>query len=210
VIAAITEYWYFSLAFVLVSILTVFVCFKAYQASSKVRRERDSIIERLKYENKTRAAFACLTNELIESAEPKMLFEGIALNIQTSLEKEKDMNVAFENLTQQQKWVYALYYVLVDGERKLSEFFKMNGKPLTDYAGEAVKHLFGCKAYELYSSEYNAYDEDDEETSLIKGEIEKNDTEFALFLEQNDVYSIAGGYIKQNPAQFIVKNYNLL
>lgn len=202
-LAAITEYWYFSLVFVAVSILTVFVCFKAYKASAKVRAERGKVIERLKYENRTRAEFADLTIERIETAEPKALFDGVALNIQAGLEKESDMNAAFEKLTASQQYIYALYYVLLDGSQKLSEFFKMNGKPLTPVAGEAVRLVLGCKAAELYNDEYAAFDGDNEDVSLIKAEIQQKDLAFAALLEQMDAYALAAGYIKKNFDQFI-------
>ena len=202
-LAAITEYWYLSLAFVFISILTIFVCVKAYKASAKASLERKKVVERLQYENRTRAAFAKLTTELIESAEPKALFDGVALNIQAALEKESDMNAAFEKLTVPQQYIYALYYVVLDGSQKLSEFFKMNGKPLTPIAGEAVHLVFGCKAGELYNEEYAAFDGDNEEISLIKAEIQAKDQAFAAFLAQNDVCVMVADYIKQNPEQII-------
>lgn len=202
---AIMDYWQLSIAFVVISVITVFVCIKAAQASKKTRAARDIIIDRLKYENKVRNDFKHLTPELMASAEARALVDGIALNIQADLEKQSDMNAAFENLTQPQKYIYALYYLLVDGARKLSEFFKMNGKPLTDYAGEAVGQIIGCKAQELYNDEYAAYDEDNEEVSLIIPQIEEKDAAFALLMKQTDGYALAAAYIKQNPEQFIRK-----
>jgi len=202
---AIIEYWQLSIAFVAVSILTVFVSIKAAKAAGRTKLERQKVIDRLKYENKTRAEFAELTIELIESSQAKELFDGVALNIQADLEKASDMNAAFENLTAPQRNIYALYYVLTDGAKKLSEFFKMNGKPLTDTAAEAVQLIFGCKVYELYTKEYRAFDEDNEEVSLIKDDIEKADAAFAQLMEQTDVYALTAAYIKQNPEQFICK-----
>jgi hypothetical protein len=204
-LAAITEYWFFSLAFVAASILTVFVCIKAHRASVKARGEKYKIIDRLKYENKTRADFANLTTSLIKTAEPKALFDGIALNIQAGIEEKSDMNAAFEKLTIQQQYIYALYYVLLDGSKKLSEFFKMNGKPLTPIAGEAVRLIFGRKVGDLYSEEYAAYDDDNEETSLIPAEVQAQDQAFAALMAQQDVYALVTGYIKQNAEHFIAK-----
>lgn len=202
-LSAIQEYWYLSLAFVAISILTVFVVFKAYKASAQAGAERNKVIERLKYENRTRAAFASLTRELAETAEPKALFDGVALNIQAGLEKESDMNAAFEKLTTPQQYIYALYYVLLDGSQKLSEFFKMNGKPLTPIAGEAVRQILGCKAGELYNEEYAAFDGDNEDVSLITTEIKQKDQAFAAFLEQIDANALAAGYIKENLEKII-------
>lgn len=202
-LSAVLEYWYLSLVFVAVSVLTVFVVFKAYKASAQVGAERKKVIERLKYENRTRAAFANLTSELAQAAEVKALFDGVALNIQAGLEKESDMNAAFEKLTTPQQYIYALYYVLLDGSQKLSEFFKKNGKPLTPIAGEAVHLIFGCKAGELYNDEYAAFDGDNEDISLITAEIQQKDQAFATFLEQTNANALAAGYIKKNLENFI-------
>ncbi|HZK38995.1 MAG TPA: hypothetical protein VFD23_02435 [Clostridia bacterium] len=201
--SAITEYWYLSVAFVVASILTVFVSIKAYQASAKARAEKDKVVERLRYENRTREEFAKFTIELIKTAPPQALLDGIALNIQAALEKESDMNAAFENLAPPQQYIYALYYLLLDGSEKLSEFFKINGKPLTPIAEEAVNLIFGRKAGELYNKEYEAFDEENEEISLIMTEIQETDQAFATFLEQNDVYKLVAEYIKQNANQLI-------
>jgi len=200
---AVVEYWYLSIAFVAVSALTVFVCIKASKASKKARAERNEIISRLKYENRTRAEFSNLTEEMIAAAAPKKLFDGIALNLQSKLEKESDMNAAYEKLTQPQKYIYALYYVSVDGARKLSEFFKMNGKPLTPAAGEAVRLILGCKAWELYKKEYDMFDEDNEEISLSRSVTDKYDAEFAAEMPAGNICVLAADYIKQNAAGFI-------
>jgi len=205
VLQAVIQYWYLSLAFVVVSIFTVFVCMKAYQASKRTKQKRDIIISRLKYENRTRAEFSNLTEELMASAEPKKLFDGVALNIQARLEKEKDMNAAFESLPQAQKYIYALYYVAVDGAQKLSEFFKMNGEPLTSVAGEAVTLILGCKAGELYSKEYDAFDDKNEDVSLLADVITGQNAEYAKLMEEIDLYTLAADYIKQNPEQFLGK-----
>lgn len=202
-IEAFVQYWYFTLALIAVSILTVFVCIKAYKVSKKTRLERDKIIDRLKYENRTRAEFSTISKELIESSEPKKLFDGVAMNIQAKLEKESDMNAAFESLSQPQKYIYALYYVSVDGAEKLSEFFKMNGKPLTTAAGDAVTFILGCKAGELYKMEYDAFDDDNDEVSLIKAEIAEQDAEFALLRKEIELYNLAADYIKQNAESFM-------
>lgn len=203
VVHAFIQYWYLSLALVLACILTAFVCNKANKAAKKSRQERDKIIEGLKYENRLRAEFSELTGELIEKSEPKRLFDGIAVIIQTRLEKETDMESAFNNLPQPQKFIYALYYVEHDGTEKLSEFFKMNGKPLTPVAGEAVITILGCKASELYNKEFGAFDKDNEEVSLIKSEITACDEEFRQLLTEIDMAALAADYIRKNTEAFL-------
>lgn len=194
---AITRYWYFSLVFVVVTILTVFVWYKAAKASARTRREREKTVEKLKYENTVRAFFKELTAEKAEAAPAKELVDGAALNIQLKLEKAADINSAFERLPAAQKHIYAIYYVLTDGAEKLSEFFRMNGKPLTPAALEAAETVWGGKAAELFEKEYAAFDEDNEDVSLVNSEIEALDKSFSEDIGQNDLYAAAADYIKK-------------
>ena len=98
VLNAFIEYWYLTVILVVAIVLTVFVSVKAAKAAKKSRSKREKIIEQLRYENKTRAEFANPTAQQILSAEPEKLVDGIALNLQTDLEKQADMVAAFENL----------------------------------------------------------------------------------------------------------------
>ncbi len=183
--------------------LTVFVCIKAGQASAKRTKINAELMKKLKEENELRNEFAVLTETLAEKSEPSRLFKGVALNLQKKIHDAADMEAEFAALTQEQREIYALSFVIEDGANGISEFFKVNGQPLTGEALNAVKKLFCGKAAELFEAEYNAFDPDNETVSLIAEDIKKSDTELATLLGENEIGSAAGNYIKENIKKFI-------
>lgn len=200
--AAFAEYWYLTAALVAVSVLTAFVCFKAFKAVQKTNRERKKTIETLTYLKEVRAQFAAPTHEQIRDADARRLIDGIVLNIQAALEKHEDINAAYEELSEPARFVYALYYFELDSAEKLSEFFRRNGKPLTVHAQLAVEKVLGRKVSELYNRECAAFDEDDEITSLIPADIRRADEEFAAVRAEEDFVRRIAGYIRENAAFF--------
>lgn len=194
-------YWFVILAVLI--IITVFVCIKAGAASSRRYKASEAIMKKLKEENLLRNEFAVLTQSLIESSDSAKLFKGVALNLQKKISDAADMNAEFEKLTDEQKEIYALSFVVEDGSEKLSEFFKANGQPLTGCALKGFTRLFDGKAAEIFTYEYNAYDPDNETSSLIPAEIEKNDAEFAQLITADAICNAAGRIIKESYEKFI-------
>ncbi len=194
-------YWF--AVFAALILLTLFVCIKAGQASSKRYKANEAIMKKLKEENILRNEFAVLTDSLIEKSEPAKLFKGVALNLQKRVSDADDMNTEFEKLAQEQKEIYALSFVVEDGGEKLSEFFKTNGQPVTGIACDAFKKLFDGRASEIFESEYRSFDDNNEDASVIPEEIEKNDSEFARLVSENEICEAAGIFIKNNAEKFI-------
>ncbi|MBE6771485.1 MAG: hypothetical protein E7547_04995 [Ruminococcaceae bacterium] len=184
-------------------ILTIFVCIKAGAASSKRYKANEAIMKKLKEENILRNEFAVLTDTLIHKSEPSKLFKGVALNLQKKISDAVNMNAEFDKLNDEQKSIYALSYVIEDGSENLSNFFKANGQPLTGSALTAFKNLFSGKAAEIFEYEYNAFDENNEDASVIPEEIKKNDTDFALLVSAETICETAGKFIKENAEKFI-------
>ncbi|MBQ8015608.1 MAG: hypothetical protein IJ264_05420 [Clostridia bacterium] len=184
-------------------VLTLFVCVKAGQASSKRSKVNEKLIKKLKEENEIRNEFAILTSSLAQSAQPERLFKGVALNLQKRVSDAQDMVAEFEKLTQEQREIYALSFITEDGGEKLSGFFRTNGQPLTGEALNAVKRLFGGRAAEIFELEYKAFDSDNEDVSVIPEEIEALDKEFAELINENIIGNKAGSFIKENIEKFI-------
>lgn len=184
-------------------ILTIFVCIKAGAASSKRYKANEAIMKKLKEENILRNEFAVLTDTLIHNSEPSKLFKGVALNLQKKISDSVNMNAEFGKLNDEQKSIYALSYVIEDGSENLSNFFKANGQPLTGSALTAFKNLFSGKAAEIFEYEYNAFDENNEDASVIPEEIKKNDTDFVLLVSAETICETAGKFIKENAEKFI-------
>lgn len=184
-------------------VLTLFVCIKAGQASARRGKANEAIIKKIKEENELRNEFALLTETKIKNSDSVRLFKGVALNLQKKISDAADMNAEFDNLNNSQKQVYALSFVAEDGGEKLSGFFRINGKPVTNIALDAVKKLFEGRICEIFESEYNSFDPDNEEVSFIPEEIAKLDEEFASLLNADEVCRAGGIFIADNPEKFM-------
>lgn len=199
---AFEQYWYLILALVLLVILTLWVIKKAALASQKYHGERQRQMEKFEYEAGVLKEFAALSEEKLKAADKKRAFDGVAMNIQKALEKQPNMDSAFAALPEAQRRIYALYYLAEDSRDGLSEFFKCNSAPLTPVARDAVRELLPQNAVEAFEKEYNAYDPEDEVTSLIKGEIDENDRAYAEAMENFDFYTACVDYIIKNLPSF--------
>lgn len=194
---------YLIVIFAALVVLTLFVCVKAGQASARRGKANEALIKKLKEENELRNEFSLLTESLIKKTEPSRLFKGVALNLQKKVSDAADMDAEFEKLNEAQKAVYALSFVIEDGSEKLSEFFKINGKPVTDIALVAFKNLFEGRACEIFEKEYGAYDPDNEDVSVIPDEIEKLDTEFKTLADADAICTAGGKYIAEKCEKFM-------
>ena len=183
-------------------LLTLFVCVKAGQASAKRSKANEAIIKKLKEENELRNEFAVLTEKLAETADAIRLFKGVALNLQKKISDASDMVSEFDALNEAQRDIYALSFVVEDGEKELSSFFRANGQPLTGASLSAVKKFFGENICAVFEKEYNAFDSDNEEVSMIPEEISAFDKEFSQLVSSEEICRVAGGYIKENIEEF--------
>ena len=190
-------------ALVATAILTVFVCAKAAQASSKRYAANEKTIKKIKEENALCNEFAILTESLVASAQADRLFKGVALNLQKRVAAKDDIMAEFNTLTQEQKEAYALYAVIDDGEKRLSAFFESCTKPLTDYAFDAIARLLEGEAVDVFKKELDAFDGDNETVSFIPEEIKKLDARFAELAPIDSICTKAGEFIKSAPEKFI-------
>ena len=181
-----------------VILLTLFVCFKAAQASARRTKGNEALIKKMKEENELRNEFAVLTQTLAAKSEPDRLFRGVALNLQKKVHDAADMEAEFASFTQEQREIYALSFVVEDGGEKMSRFFRANGQPLTGEALNAIRRLFDRRALEIFETEYNAFDPENETQSMIPDEIEKLDAEFASLLTEKEICTAAGNFMKKN------------
>ncbi len=183
--------------------LTVFVCIKAGQASSRHSKEVEKLMKKLKEENQLRNEYSSLTDSLIDSSNPARLSRGVALNLQKKVSDASDMNAEFEKLGKEQKYVYALSFIAEDGGEKLSEFFRANGQPLTGIALDAVRNLFDGRIAEIFEKEYNMFDSDNEEVSFVASEIDSLDAEFSKLVSAEEISAASGRFIAENKELFM-------
>ena len=161
-------------------ILTLWVCYKAGQASLRHSRETEKIISRLKRENTLCNKYAFLTPELISGSDPLELFEGVGLNLQKRVADSGNMNEEFALLTEWEKRVYALLCLMQDGSEDLTEFFRLNGEPVSSICLEAVgEYCESPEAFTYYKTLYDMFDENNETVSFSEEEAKKAAEEFS-------------------------------
>jgi len=188
-----------------VLVLCVFLWAIAMRASRRRRGEKESLIAALEYEKALRAQFRFITQQLLIDTPPERLVEGVCCAIQMDLEAQPDMQAAYGALPEPRRLVYALGYVVQDGRGALSEFFRRNGQPLTKSALEAVWRLVGGECAAVFAGEYDAFDEENEAASLVKGDIAAADARWEELVraQGESLYAEAKEYILAN-SQFFV------
>ena len=148
---------------VLLIALTVFVWCKAIISGRKRNEERERIIADLEREKALRNEFRNVDEATFsEGKDNYRLVIGMCAHVQMKLEKADNMNEAFGELSELKKNVYSLGYVFEDSKKKLSEYFRSNGEPLTSQAQTAVKAgCFGIilpVAHEMHADFHKNYD----------------------------------------------------
>lgn len=195
---------YLIIILIAVLALTVFVCIKAEQASAKRSQVNQALMKKLKEENLLRNEFSILTESLAAKAQTDRLFKGVALNLQKRISDAADMNAEFNSLTQEQREIYGLSFVIEDGGEALSAFFRTNGQPLTGAAYSAMERIIGGRAFEIFDAEYKAFDPENEEASYEPEKTAALDGEFLDVISENELCTKAGNYIKANVEKFLV------
>ena len=195
---------YLIIILIAVLALTVFVCIKAGQASAKRSQVNQALMKKLKEENLLRNEFSILTESLAAKAQTDRLFKGVALNLQKRISDAADMNAEFDSLTQEQREIYGLSFVIEDGGEALSAFFRTNGQPLTGAAYSAMERIIGGRAFEIFDAEYKAFDPETDEESYEPEKTAALDGEFLDVISENELCTKAGNYIKANVEKFLV------
>ncbi len=192
--------WYYWLILVIAVVLAIFAWVKAMGAS-RARRERlkkEAAIWKRDYDLRQR--FSVLTEERLKDTEESELLHGVAMNIQVMLEKQGNMTEAFNNMPDEKKFIYALEYFDEDAQQSLSTFYKNNGAPLVPVIPHALKAVGAEKYLDLIEPVADMYD-DDSDTSINYGLVEKTDAEFAEIYNSHELCKLC--------AQFILKNKNI-
>lgn len=197
------EYWVLFLILFVALIVLVVVYTKMGKSMAKRKAEKEALIKKLDHMKAIREAYSELTEEKILSDSGENLLEGVTDNIQVRLEKEDNMNNAFENLTDEEKMVYAFHYFLEEAKTKPSEFFRQFTKPLTPYALEGCRKFLRKDAFDCVKELYDSYDEDNETASVIPDKIASLDEKIIALDIILSAKENASEYIKANVSQFV-------
>lgn len=194
--------WYYWVILVAAAIGAILLWSKAMKASRE-RRERlrrEGAVWKRDYE--LREKFSVLTAEKINETAESELLHGVAMHIQVKLEKEPDMNGAFEGLTEQEKFIYALEYFDEDCKNSLSAFFKNNGAPLVPVIPSALTAVGANKYTDIVTSLMPMYDPDSD-ISVDYGVIAKADEEFKGLFDSDELCRLCAAYIKKHKEIFL-------
>ncbi len=187
-------------------ILTVFVWIKAIISGKKRSEERERIIADIEKEKALRKEFKQVDEATFsEGKDNYRLIIGICAHIQLQLEKREDMTLAFSELSEAKRYIYALGYVFEDSKNGLSDFFRANGEPLLSTANEAVKNIISGRFSELFSREYIMLDDNDVTTSVDNTVLKSMDGEIKAILDTDggEIYSKIADYIRSNKTEFL-------
>ena len=203
-----TGHWYLIPVFVILIALTVFMWIKAIVSGQKRKEERERIIAQLEKEKALRNQFRVLDEGMLSDPEidNERLIFGFAANVQMSVEKLENMNEEFLALNEVRQNVYALSYVFEDSKyTSLSDFFSVNGEPLTSIAQRASKDVIGGEFSEIFTAEFAMLDDNNEEVSFDSDQVELLDSRYCEFMKKQkaQVLGTVADYIRNNYHSFM-------
>lgn len=197
------EYWVLFIILFAALVALVVVYAKLGKSMAKRKAEKEAFIKKLDHMKEIRKNYSSLTEEKILADDGENLLEGVADNIQVRLEKEDDMNAAFDNLNDAEKSVYAFHFFLEEAKVKPSEFFRQFTKPLTPYVLSACEIFLEKEAFGYVKEMYDSYDEDNETASVIPEKIMSLDEKIIACDIVRNAEKKAAEYIKENVSQFV-------
>lgn len=195
------EYWPYAVGLVGVCVAAFFIfraAARAYSAHQKSLRAEEKYITRLLA---LKEKYVPLTEETIEKAPEEELLEGTALGIQLFLQKQEKDEKAFEELSDEKKYIYTLDVFVSD--KTLEKFFRENSAILNSRLVPALE-LISLKSFgERILVISKMFDDRDETVSLDEKKLGALDEE----LQKEDFLSLiklsAAKYIKENSSLFV-------
>lgn len=191
------EYWYLWLILILLIIGVVFLWKKAIERSRKMREAHKKEMEFIENAQRLRGEDNRMSAEKIRTAGDEGLFQGVAANIQVSLQKTGTPDASFGDYPEPARNVYALWFLLDDlREGKLSDFFRQSTQPLTGQLVAAMETVEGGRLSQIVRQEFNMFDEDNEGVSLDYKVTMECDERFAQLVEKHPLESRILEYIR--------------
>ena len=193
------EYWYLWLILILLIIGVVFLWKKAIERSRKMREAHRKEMAFIENARRLRGEDNRMSAEKIRSSGDEGLFQGVAANIQVSLQKTGTPDASFQDYPEAARNVYAFWFLMDDvGQGKLSDFFRQSTQPLTGQLVEAVRAVGAEKAYLPVKQEYDMFDENNESVSLDYKLVMECDEKFAHLIEKHPLEPLVLAYIREH------------
>lgn len=196
------EYWYLWLILAGLVIITAVVIVFAGRSVSAHNEQTKEIMARLERLKEMKDKYKDLTPEKVENAEAEELFEGVNAVLQAKIEKADDGDKAFSEFNDEQKIIYTLNCFIPEVSDGLSVFFNEYTNEITDIIVPALTRVGADDLLPLVKSEYEMYDDRNEEVSFDRDTKEKNDSDFADIYSKEKLLEEIKEFIKNNIDKF--------
>lgn len=193
------EYWYLWLILVLLVIGVVFLWKKALERSRKISEIRKKELAFIENAKRLRGEDQKMDAEKLRTSEDGGLFQGVAANVQVSLQKTGSPDQAFVAYPEAARNVYALWFLADDlAGGKLSDFFRRSTRPLTNQAVDALEAIGAGELAAIAQQEFNMYDEENERVSLDNQITMQCDEKFAHLIADHPLEPRVLSYIREH------------
>ncbi len=196
------EYWYLWLILAGLVIITAIVIVFAGRSVSAHNEQTKQIMARLERLKEMKDKYKDLTPEKVENAEAEELFEGVNAVLQAKIEKADDGDKAFSEFNDEQKIIYTLNCFIPEVSDGLSMFFNEYTSEITDIIVPALTRVGADNLLPLVKSEYEMYDDRNEEVSFDRKIKEKTDSDFADIYSKEKLLEEIKEFIKNNIDKF--------
>ncbi len=196
------EYWYLWLILAGLVIITAIVIVFAGRSVSAHNEQTKQIMARLERLKEMKDKYKDLTPEKVENAEAEELFEGVNAVLQAKIEKADDGDKAFSEFNDEQKIIYTLNCFIPEVSDGLSMFFNEYTSEITDIIVPALTRVGADDLLPLVKSEYEMYDDRNEEVSFDREIKEKTDSDFADIYSKEKLLEEIKEFIKNNIDKF--------
>ncbi len=196
------EYWYLWLILAGLVIITAIVIVFAGRSVSAHNEQTKQIMARLERLKEMKDKYKDLTPEKVENAEAEELFEGVNAVLQAKIEKADDGDKAFSEFNDEQKIIYTLNCFIPEVSDGLSMFFNEYTSEITDIIVPALTRVGADDLLPLVKSEYEMYDDRNEEVSFDREIKEKTDSDFADIYSKEKLLVGIKEFIKNNIDKF--------
>jgi hypothetical protein len=196
------EYWYLWLILAGLVIITAVVIVFAGRSVSAHNEQTKEIMARLERLKEMKDKYKDLTPEKVENAEAEELFEGVNAVLQAKIEKADDGDKAFSEFNDEQKIIYTLNCFIPEVSDGLSMFFNEYTNEITDIIVPALTRVGADDLLPLVKSEYEMYDDRNEDVSFDRDTKEKTDSDFADVYSKEKLLEKIKEFIKNNMDKF--------
>lgn len=196
------EYWYLWLILAGLVIITAVVIVFAGRSVSAHNEQTKEIMARLERLKEMKDKYKDLTPEKVENVEAEELFEGVNAVLQAKIEKADDGDKAFSEFNDEQKIIYTLNCFIPEVSDGLSMFFNEYTNEITDIIVPALTRVGADDLLPLVKSEYEMYDDRNEDVSFDRDTKEKNDSDFADIYSKEKLLEEIKEFIKNNMDKF--------